>query len=130
MIRFLASATSAAVLLSTATVSLAATPARALPQFQCMSLAHLWDGQGPMPPPVAEFASPSPDAPQVGIAMSTIVVDRPMSSQSGRVRVIRPDGREAWIDSSQIAPWHVVSNPNARCAVVQMMDGRIGTISQ
>jgi uncharacterized protein YwbE len=61
--------------------------------------------------------------------MSTVVVDRPVAEQNGRVRVLRPDGRVAWINRGDIAAWHVVSNPHAKCFVVQLANGRIGTTS-
>ena len=101
-----------------------------LPQFQCMSLAKLWSGAGPMPPPVAEFATPQAGAPSVGTAMSTVVVDRPVAEQNGRVRVVRPNGQVAWINHGDVSAWHVVSNPNATCSVVQLANGRIGTTSR
>jgi hypothetical protein len=106
-----------------------AQPAKQLPQFQCMSLTNLWNGEGPMPPPVNEFASPRPDAPSVGTAMSTVVVDKPVEVRNGRVRVVRPNGQVAWIDQGDIATWHVVSNPTAKCSVVQLANGSIGTTS-
>jgi len=94
-----------------------------------MALAHVWNGIGPMPSPVPEFAGPEKTAPKSGIAMATVIVDSPARVAYGRTRVLRPDGQVAWIDSSELAPWHVVSNPNARCRVVQMSNGLFGTTS-
>ena len=104
-------------------------PVRTVPGYQCMALAHVWNGIGPMPPPVPEFAGPEKTAPKSGIAMATVIVDSPARVADGRTRVLRPDGQVAWIDSSELAPWHVVSNPNARCRVVQMSNGLFGTTS-
>ena len=61
--------------------------------------------------------------------MSTVVVDRPVAEQNGRVRVVRPNGQVAWINRGDIVPWHVVSNPNAKCSVVQRANGSVGTMS-
>ena len=104
-------------------------PVRTVPGYQCMALAHVWNGIGPMPSPVPEFAGPEKTAPKSGIAMATVIVDSPARVAFGRTRVLRPDGQVAWIDSSELAPWHVVSNPNARCRVVQMSNGLFGTTS-
>ncbi|MEO8713923.1 MAG: hypothetical protein ABI369_02815 [Acetobacteraceae bacterium] len=100
------------------------------PQLQCMSLAHLWNGEGPMPPPVAEYADPSSEAPAIGTAMATVVADKPIYVRNGRVRVVRPDGQVAWINRQDVTTWHVVSNPKARCSVVRLANGRIGTASR
>lgn len=100
-----------------------------LPGFQCMSLAHLWNGQGPMPTVVHEYASPAANAPSVGIAMATVVVDSPPKHEDGRVRVIRPNGAAAWIAQSAIVRWHVASNPNAQCVVVRRANGMVVTTS-
>jgi hypothetical protein len=104
-------------------------PIRTVPGYQCMALAHPWNGIGSMPPPVPEFAGPEKTARKSGIAMATVIVDSPARVADGRTRVLRPDGQVAWIDSSELAPWHVVSNPNARCRVVQMSNGLFGTTS-
>ena len=66
--------------------------ARSLPGFQCNALVHVWNGQGPMPPPVSEFAGPEQSAMRVGIAMSTVIVDNPPRTADGRTRVLRPNG--------------------------------------
>ena len=94
-------------------------------QFQCMGLAHVWSGEGPMPPPVPEYAAPSPGAPVIGTAMATVVVDKPIREQNGRIRVVRPNGKTAWINRQDLTTWHVVSNPKARCWVVQSAKGMI-----
>ncbi len=100
---------------------------RALPNFQCMSLANVWNGQGPMPPAVHEYAGPNAGAASVGIVMSTVVTDRPMRVDDGKVRVIRPNGSAAWINKTAIRPWRVASNPNAQCWVVRKENGMILT---
>ncbi len=103
---------------------------QAFVNYECMSLAHLWSGSGPMPPPVPEYAAPPKGAAQIGTAMSTVIVDRPPYIENGRLRVIRPDGTAAWIDRNEVTTWHVVSNPSARCSVVRLANGRIGTYSK
>ena len=104
--------------------------ARSLPGFQCNALVHVWNGQGPMPPPVPEFAGPEQSARRVGIAMSTLIVDDPPRIADGRTRVLRPNGSFAWIDSSEIGPWHAASAPSARCSAVQMTNGTYGTFAK
>lgn len=98
--------------------------------YQCMQLAHLWDGTGPMPAPVPEFAGAEETAQKTGIAMATVIVDSPPYVLDGRTRVLRPNGTEAWIASAELAPWHVVSNPNAKCWVVKLSNGLFGTMSK
>ena len=104
-------------------------PVRTVPGYQCMALAHVWNGVGPMPASVPEFSGPEKTAPKAGIAMATVIVDSPVRVVDGRTRVLRPDGQVAWIDSSELAAWHVASNPDARCRVVQMSNGLFGTTS-
>ena len=104
--------------------------ARSLPGFQCNALVHVWNGQGPMPPPVPEFAGPEQSAGRVRIEMSTLIVDDPPKTADGRTRVLRPNGRFAWIDSSAIGPWHAASAPSARCSAVQMTNGTYGTFAK
>lgn len=113
-------------------IALPLAPVRAqeaVPSYQCMGLRNVWNGQGAMPPPVTEYSAPSSDAPSVGIALSTLIVDNPPSIVDDRVRVIRPNGDAAWIDSSQVEPWHVVSNPAAVCSVIRLPNGTFRTTS-
>jgi hypothetical protein len=99
------------------------------PSYQCMGLKSVWNGEGPMPPPVLEYTGPSSTANSAGIASATLIVDNPVQVINGRVRVIRPNGEVVWIDRSQITPWHVVSNPNAVCSVVALPNGTLQTTS-
>jgi hypothetical protein len=101
----------------------------AVPQYQCMGLKALWNGEGPMPPPVDEYTGPTPAATPAGIASATLIVDDPLTVIDGRVRVIRPNGQLVWIDRSEITPWHVVSNPNAVCSVIMLPNGTLQTTS-
>ena len=83
--------------------------ARSLPGFQCNALVHVWNGQGPMPPPVQEFAGPEQSAGRVGIAMSTLIVDDPPKTADGRTRVLRPNGKFR-LDRTSVG-----DRPVARC---------------
>jgi hypothetical protein len=109
--------------------TLHAQEASPAPSYQCMALKNNWNGQGAMPPPVAEYAGPSSSAASVGIAMSTLIVDDPPSVVDNRIRVFRPNGTAAWIDNSQVTTWHVASNPSAVCSVVRLPNGSLRTTS-
>ncbi len=99
---------------------------KTLPGYQCMVLAKLWDGEGPQPPPVHVFAGSRPDAPEVGIAGGSIIVPSPEHTVDGRTEMLFADGRTVWIGTSDIAPFHVVSNPHATCTPVLLSNGRYG----
>lgn len=120
---------SALICLGLPLAAVRAEEASPVPSYQCMTLKNDWNGQGPMPVPVIEYASPSPGAASVGIAMSTLIVDDPPSVVNDRVRVIRPNGTPAWIDSSQVTTWHVTSNPSAACSVIRLPNGTLRTTS-
>ncbi len=94
--------------------------------YQCMSLAHLWDGQGPQPPPVHVYAAPEPNAPVAGIAGGTVIVASPMKVTDGRVQMLMANGKPVWIETKDIVPFHVVSNPHAICHPVILSNGRYG----
>ena len=99
---------------------------KTLPGYQCMVLAKQWDGEGPMPPPVYAYAGPQSNAAQIGVAGGSIIVPDPVHSTGGRTQMIFADGRTVWISTDAIAPWHAVSNPNARCSPVLLSNGRYG----
>lgn len=99
---------------------------KTLPGYQCMVLAKLWDGEGPQPPPVHVFAGPGPDAPEVGIAGGSIIVPSPEHTVNDRTEMLFANGRTVWIGVSDIAPFHVVSNPHASCTPVLLSNGRYG----
>jgi hypothetical protein len=120
------------VVLSCATTQVSAQSVRVvrtLPGYQCMSLSQLWNGVGPMPPPVPVYGGPKNSAPKVGIAASTVIVRSPMQVDNGRTPILQPNGHVAWIGVNDIAPWHVVSNPNARCYPALLSNGLYGTTS-
>jgi hypothetical protein len=119
---------SAALLAATISPALAddVHAVKALPDYQCMVLANMWDGVGPQPPPVHVFAGPNPDAAQAGIAGGTLIVALPMKNIDGRTDMLFADGRKVWVDIDDIAPFHVVSNPHATCVPVQLSNGRLG----
>ena len=95
--------------------------------YQCMSLAHLWDGVGPQPAPVHVYDSPAPTAAAVGFAAGTVLVTNPARAAGGRLQMLWPNGRTVWIASSEVVPFHVVSDPNATCTPVLLSNGRYGT---
>lgn len=119
----------ALILIALPLASAHAQDSNALHPYQCMGLKDVWNGEGPMPPPVLEYASPSPTANSAGIASATLIVDDPLKVIDSRVRVIRPNGELVWIDRSQLTPWHVVSNPNAVCSVIVLPNGTLQTTS-
>lgn len=95
--------------------------------YQCMSLAHLWDGVGPQPAPVHVYDSSAPTATAVGFAAGTVLVTNPARAVGGRLQMLWPNGRTVWIASSEVVPFHVVSDPNAACTPVLLSNGRYGT---
>ena len=97
-----------------------------LPGYQCMSLANLWDGVGPMPPPVQVYTGPNQDAAPAGVAGGSIIVPDPVRAVGGRTPMIFADGRKVWIDVKDIKPWHAASNPHATCLPVLLSNGRYG----
>lgn len=94
--------------------------------YQCMSLAKLWDGQGPQPPPTKVYGSPDAKA-AVGFAANTVIVRIPVSAVNGRIPMLWPDGKTVWIDEDDVVRWHVVSDANAHCTPVLLSNGRYGT---
>jgi hypothetical protein len=101
-------------------------PVKTLNGFQCMSLAKLWDGKGPQPAPVHVYESARQGAPQVGFAAATVIAPSPLKVESGRIPIIWPNGKTVWINQTDVAPWHVVSDPNATCTPVLLSNGRYG----
>lgn len=100
---------------------------RKLDGYQCMSLAHVWNGEGPQPAPVIAYAGPAPGAPRVGFVASTAITASPLRVQEGRVSVLWPNGRTVWVGEQELVPFHVVSDPNAVCTPVLLSNGRFGT---
>jgi hypothetical protein len=94
--------------------------------YQCMSLAKLWDGVGPQPAPVHVYGAPDPNAPAVGFAAASVIVPSPLKVVDGRIPVLWPNGKTVWVNQADVAPWHVVSDPNARCTPVLLSNGRYG----
>jgi hypothetical protein len=99
---------------------------KTLDGYQCMSLAKLWDGVGPQPTPVHVYDSASPAAAEVGFAAATVIAPSPLKVEDGRIPIVWPNGRTVWINKSDAAPWHVVSDPNATCRPVLLSNGRYG----
>jgi hypothetical protein len=99
---------------------------KALPGYQCMVLAKMWNGEGAQPPPVPVFTGPGPGATRAGIAGGTVIVTSPVKDVDGRTEMLFADGRKVWIGIQDIAPFHVVSNPHATCVPVQLSNGRLG----
>ena len=115
-------------LLVAPTVSLAQVHTKqVLAGYQCMMLAHQWDGEGPMPPPVPVYNGPDQTAEKVGIAGGTVIVPVSARPVGGRTSMIFPDGRQVWIDTAEIIPWHAKAEPAAKCRPVLLSNGRYGT---
>ena len=100
---------------------------RKLDGYQCMSLAHVWDGQGPQPAPVIAYTGAAPGAARAGFVAATAIVSSPPRVEEGRISVLWPNGRTVWADQAELVPFHVVSEPNAVCTPVLLSNGRFGT---
>lgn len=122
----LALVTSCVVVIATPAFAQAPRASQPLPGYQCMSLAKLWDGVGPKPPPVSVYSGPEHTATAVGIAGGTVIVPSPLRPVNGRSMMIFPDGRQVWINVSDIAPWRAAADPNATCRPVLLPNGRYG----
>lgn len=99
---------------------------KTLSGYQCMSLAKLWDGVGAQPAPVHVYASSQPSAPEVGFAASSVIVPNPLKVVNARIPMLWPNGKTVWVNEADVAPWHVVSDPHARCTPVLLSNGRYG----
>ena len=100
---------------------------RKLDGYQCMSLAHVWSGQGPQPAPVTAYAGAAPGSPRAGFVPATAVVASPLRPQNGRVAVLWPNGRTVWANERDLVPFHVASDPDAVCTPVLLSNGHYGT---
>lgn len=103
-----------------------ATAVKPLEGYQCMSLAKLWDGQGPEPAPVLVFSGPEAGAASVGAAGGTVIVPSPIRPVNGRSLMIYSNGRQVWINMSDITAFHAKANPKATCRPVLLSNGRYG----
>jgi hypothetical protein len=99
---------------------------KTLDGYQCMSLAKLWDGEGPQPAPVNVYDAAGPQAAKVGFAAATVIAPSPLKVEDGRIPIIWPNGRTVWINQIDVVPWHVVSDPHASCTPVMLSNGRYG----
>ena len=100
---------------------------RKLDGYQCMSLAHVWNGEGPQPAPVIAYVAPTPGAPRAGFIAATAIVASPPRVESGKLSVLWPNGRTVWADQQEFVPFRVASDPHAVCTPVLLSNGRFGT---
>jgi hypothetical protein len=71
-------------------------------------------------------AAPSMSAPAVGWAGAVVVVREPVTPVNGFVQMLFPDGRQVWIASDVLRPYHSLGDPNAKCVPEILPNGRIG----
>ena len=104
----------------------AAVQAKPLPGYRCMML-NLSEQQSMDPSKrVPVRGAPSMSAPTVGWAGAVVVVREPVTSVNGFVQMLFPDGRQVWIASDMLRPYHSLGDPNAKCIPEILPNGRIG----
>ncbi len=101
-------------------------PVRTLDDWQCMSLASVYGRLGTNAPPVPEYASSESSAPKIGVGAGVIIVPKALRPTNGRVEVLRPNGKKAWIAADQLVPWRSLSDARAVCRPVLLSNGRYG----
>lgn len=60
------------------------------------------------------------------VAGMTVIVASPAVARDGLMPVLHLDGRPGWIDAMKVRTWRSRSDPNARCSVWLMSDGKPG----
>ena len=104
----------------------AAGQAKPLPGYRCMML-NLSEQQSMDPSlRVPVRAAPSTSAPTVGWAGAVVVVREPVTPVNGFVQMLYPDGRQVWIASNALRPYHSLGDPNAKCIPEILPNGRVG----
>jgi hypothetical protein len=102
------------------------TEAKPLPGYQCMML-NITEQQSMDPTfHVPVRAQPSASAPVVGTAGSVVIVRAPAKPVNGFLEMLFPDGRQVWIASDAVRPYHSLGDPNAKCVPEILSNGRIG----
>jgi hypothetical protein len=71
-------------------------------------------------------AEPSKVSPPVGYAMETVAIETSVPAVNGFVPAMFPTGRQVWIASDVLKPWHAAANPSARCVPVTKANGKPG----
>ena len=105
---------------------IAAGQAKPLPGYRCMML-NLSEQQSMDPSKrVPVRGAPSMSAPTVGWAGAVVGVREPVTSVNGFVQMLFPDGRQVWIASDMLRPYHSLGDPNAKCIPEILPNGRIG----
>jgi hypothetical protein len=100
--------------------------AKPLAGYRCMML-NLSEQQSMDPSlRVPVQAAPSTSAPTVGWAGAVVVVREPVTPVNGFVQMLYPDGRQVWIASNALRPYHSLGDPNAKCVPEILPNGRIG----
>ncbi len=106
------------------------TAVRPLPGYVCMQLAVSPEASVDPKVGVPILDAPSRSAAIVSYAASVVIVQDLTQSSGSFRRVLRPSGKEGWIDARYLRPW---SNPyvsTARCVPSVMSDGKPGTSSK
>ena len=81
---------------------------------------------GPDSPPV--YSSPSTESARIGYEVTPIVnAVQPLETINGFLHIgWGQNAKSGWIDESLVMPYRSPANPNAKCAVVLLSNGRIG----
>jgi len=98
-----------------------------LPGYECMMLNIT--GPQSMDPNFHVYlkASPSPASATVGWTPAVVIVKEPAVPVNGFLKIIRPNGKKAWIEARMVKPYHAEADPSAKCAPVVLPNGLIGT---
>jgi hypothetical protein len=102
------------------------TAVKILTGWQCMALASSYEPGGYSATPAPVFAGPGSAARKIGTGAGVIIVPKPLKVQDSRTVMIWPNGKEVWIDVSQLTRWHSLSKPQATCEPALMSNGRYG----
>lgn len=100
---------------------------RPIPGYVCMSVNRT---QAEIENPnmtVPTKSEPSSSAPNTGIAPATVFVATPKDLSNGYLRILRLDGKTAWIAQDDVKTW-APANPglNLHCTPAMMSNGRPG----
>jgi hypothetical protein len=101
-------------------------PVAPLAGFKCMAL-NVTDQQAMDPHFLVPLKQePSTGSADVGRASSVVLVQDPEVARNGFLAAILFNGRQGWVQSSALKPWHSLNGSAERCIPSRMSDGSIG----